>query len=89
MPQPGWVELDDAGVKQILHSPEVVAQLTTLANKVAAAAKKDAQSAAYREALAVETRVKRNRTSVDVIAPFGAEIEAKHGILHRALAGIT
>lgn len=82
-----WISLDSDGVREILNSPEVSDLVTAAAENAAATARANAHMKKYAEELRVETRRTRpgSRTIADVIAPWGAGIEAEKGILAKAL----
>lgn len=82
------VDLDPAGMADLLKSSDVAAEMRRRADKALAAAQADAPvvSGAYRNSLTVEDAV-TDRAGARVIAdvPYANRVEAKNGVLAKAL----
>lgn len=83
------VKLNSAGIKELLHSPEIVSMLEAKAAPVLAAAKADPHddTGAYEAGLHIETTTGGTRARVKVVSGDykGHILEARYGILSRAL----
>lgn len=83
------VKLNSAGVRAILQSPEVAAELMVHAKRIAAAARASApvETGEYRDSIAAFTDLHSDRVVAHVAttAPHGLLVEAHTGNLARAL----
>lgn len=83
------VELDSAGMRDLLTSPGVRADLQTRAERAAAAARAAApvDTGAYRASIRVETEVHGDRVVSRIVADvdYAMGVEAKTGTLARSL----
>ena len=82
------IKLDHGGMKALLNSSEVRADLTERAERVAAAARASApvESGAYRDSITVvQDSTDRAAVRVTSTAPHGFTVEAATGNLSRAL----
>ena len=83
------VILNRSGMHELLTSPQVAAELEERAGRVLSAAQASAPvvSGAYRDSLRVEVVQHPSRVVARVVAGvgYGMAVEARHGVLVRAL----
>jgi len=77
-----WIELDSAGVRQILNSPEVAGMVKRAAQNAAKAARANVPKGASVQVHSGQTR-SGVRSSAIVTVP--AKTEANHGVLAKAI----
>ncbi|MDR2722988.1 MAG: HK97 gp10 family phage protein [Cellulomonadaceae bacterium] len=86
-----YVDLDNAGVRSVLNNPETRKLLKTAADNAAAAARASAPvvTGTYRDSIKSHVGTSKDGTRaigrVSASAPHAAKVEAKHGVLHRAI----
>ena len=84
----GRVDLNSAGMEELLNSSDVRAELTSRAEQALSAAKADAPVASgeYRDSLKIlQATTDRAVVRVGSDAPHALVVEANHGVLARAL----